>query len=716
MYSQIVHHKLLYRLLATILVIVSTLSGKAQYSISSGGRIDGNQLHYQISPKSSPFSKIISSKNFKKGTENVLNLGMSDQSAWVKIHLINNWKDNPFLVINNSMLDRIIVYQPQANQIDTLIQNTNPFKVLKSGLRHEVKLLLKVGESSVVYLKIDALEQLMIPLTIEDNSRNSISGRIDIFILGTYLGIVLIMALYNLFLFFSTKDRSYLYYVIYVFFVGLTQLGIKGINMFAFISETVYFQNSTLIIYSSIAAFFGIIFTRDFLHVKDYSPRLDKVLVGLCGLFILAVLFLFVSLPAWAFITMQISTVVSAVLIFIVSVIALKKRLKSAKFFFLAWTILLAGAILFTLKDFGILPYNTFTSYLLILASSLEMALLSFALADKINILRIEKDEARIREVKALKSNEKLIKEQNVILETKVTERTKELSDANEELEQVLSDLKQAQAQLVNQEKMASLGQLTAGIAHEINNPINFVASNLEPLKLDIEDLKELLKKYQNISSSQEFENEIDSIKTFTSEIDLEYELKEIDELLDGIKVGAQRTAEIVEGLKSFSRLDEGDHKISNVHAGIDSTLLILKSANKAGAEIEKQYDNTISEIECYPGKLNQVFANLISNAFQAMENNPEGTPPKLVISTKDLQEHIQVSIKDNGSGIPKKDLDKIFEPFFTTKDVGQGTGLGLSIVFSIIKQHQGKITVNSDSNSGTEFKITLPKKLSRVG
>lgn len=345
-------------------------------------------------------------------------------------------------------------------------------------------------------------------------------------------------------------------------------------------------------------------------------------------------------------------------------------------------------------------------------ASSIEMALLSFALADKINVLTTEKEESRLRELNALKENEQLTREQNVILESKVRERTKELLEANLELESVLYNLKNAQTQLVSQEKMASLGQLTAGIAHEINNPINFVSSNINPLRRDIKDLLEVIEKYRSIVSADEFKAKRKEVEVFLEEIDFGYVIKEIDQLVNGIQEGADRTAEIVKGLKNFSRLDEVESKSANLHEGIDSTLLIILSGSKVKVEIVKDYDENIIEIECFPGKLNQVFSNILSNGFQAMENNLPENPPSMKITTKQMKEHVSLSFKDNGPGIPAKTIEKIYEPFFTTKEVGEGTGLGLSIVFSIIESHKGKIEVNSEPPNGTEFLITLPKSI----
>ncbi|MEM7511883.1 MAG: two-component regulator propeller domain-containing protein, partial [Bacteroidota bacterium] len=288
-------------------------------------------------------------------------------------------------------------------------------------------------------------------------------------------------------------------------------------------------------------------------------------------------------------------------------------------------------------------------------------------------------------------------------LENMVQDRTEELSQKTHALEKALVRLKSAQTKLVESEKMASLGQLTAGVAHEINNPITFVIGNVGPLKRDITDVLEVLKKYDETIETNELQKYFKQVEETKEELDFTYILEEISALLRGIEEGANRTSTIVKGLRNFSRLDEEEIKHASVHEGLDSTLLILNSQLKNKIDVVKEYGE-IPEILCYPGKLNQVYMNIISNGIQAIKG--EG---KITLKTWQEKENISVSIKDSGVGMTEEVKQRIFEPFFTTKDVGEGTGLGLSITFGIIEQHQGKIAVNSQSGQGTEFLITLP-------
>jgi PAS domain S-box-containing protein len=307
------------------------------------------------------------------------------------------------------------------------------------------------------------------------------------------------------------------------------------------------------------------------------------------------------------------------------------------------------------------------------------------------------------RDVTERKKAEEVLKNYNDVLKSEVIKQTDSLVKKNLELETILNDLKNAQMQLIQSEKLASLGQLTAGIAHEINNPINFVSANIEPLKQDFEELQMLIEQYTALQHSTNVSHDLLKIQQMSHQIDVSYLIEEIKALLTGIDEGAKRTKEIVMGLRNFSRLDESETKLANIHDGLDSTLMLLRHRIKNRITVERSY-GTLPLIECYPGKLNQVFMNILTNAIQAI-------PGKgfIWINTWQQSNEIHISIKDSGKGMTAKVKDRIFEPFFTTKGVGAGTGLGLSISYGIIQKHNGKIDVHSQPGKGAEFIITLP-------
>ncbi|MFY7803475.1 MAG: ATP-binding protein [Limnoraphis robusta] len=294
-------------------------------------------------------------------------------------------------------------------------------------------------------------------------------------------------------------------------------------------------------------------------------------------------------------------------------------------------------------------------------------------------------------------------------LEEKVEQRTQELRHKNQDLEITLKKLKKTQTQLVQQEKMASLGQLVAGVAHEINNPVNFIYGNVQPATKYARDLLNLIQLYQKHYPQPNSEI-IDDIEA----IDLAFIQEDFMQLLDSMKEGSERIKEIVLSLRNFSRLDESEQKQVDLHQGIESTLRILQNRLKAQSErpeiaVIKQYGQ-LPLLNCYPGQLNQVYMNLLSNAIDALEQDRTIINPHILINTTLINNNIEIRIADNGSGIKSEVLERIFDPFFTTKPVGKGTGLGLSISYHIIvENHKGKLLCNSQLGKGTEFIIKLP-------
>jgi signal transduction histidine kinase len=278
-----------------------------------------------------------------------------------------------------------------------------------------------------------------------------------------------------------------------------------------------------------------------------------------------------------------------------------------------------------------------------------------------------------------------------------------ELEKQKYELKHTLNELTKAQTHLVQSEKMASLGQLTAGVAHELNNPINFISASIKPLQRNVEDLLALLAKYDAVITKNDLSDGFGEVEDFKESVDLDYLIKETQNLFKGITEGSTRSMQIVKDLRTFSRIDENEFKPVDIHEGIDSTLLLLHHKMQNRIKVHKKYGK-ISHVECLPGKLNQVFMNILTNSVLAIEDKGE-----ITIETTRIVDMVKISFKDNGKGMPPEVREHIFEPFFTTRKVGEGTGLGLSISYSIIEEHAGTIEVASEPGKGTEFIITLP-------
>ena len=295
----------------------------------------------------------------------------------------------------------------------------------------------------------------------------------------------------------------------------------------------------------------------------------------------------------------------------------------------------------------------------------------------------------------------------------------KSLEQRTTELSQALDNLKQAQVHLVHSEKMSSLGQMMAGIAHEINNPVNFIYGNLAPAKEYIQDLINFLELYSEYHPQPH-----PKIQAWMEKMDVDYLKEDLPKLINSLELGSDRIRRLVLSLRNFSRLDEAECKAVNLHEGIESTLLILQHRLKACVEypviqVIKDYGQ-LPMIECYPSQLNQVFINLLSNAIDALQSSWENrqqthiTNPTITIHTFAIDDNwVNISINDNGTGISEAVRSQLFDPFFTTKPVGKGTGLGLSISHEIItKKHNGKIDCYSNLDQGTEFVVQIPVQL----
>ena len=295
-------------------------------------------------------------------------------------------------------------------------------------------------------------------------------------------------------------------------------------------------------------------------------------------------------------------------------------------------------------------------------------------------------------------------------LEAEVTIKTEDLRQKTLDLEQTLKNLQYTQAQLIQSEKMSSLGQMVAGIAHEINNPVTFIVGNIRHAEYYVNDLQNLLNMYQ-----QEYPQPSSAIQAKLAEIDLEFLWDDFQKIINSMKVGSDRISRVVLSLRNFSRLDESEMKVVDLHSGIESTLLILQNRWKnhpyyPPVKIIKNYSN-LPKISCYPSQLNQVFMSLIINALDALQDdNNLIKKPEIMISIQIIDNNkIRISIADNGIGIPDSIQAKIFDPFFTTKPVGKGSGLGLTVSYAIVKKHGGQLTCNSTVGQGTEFVMEIP-------
>jgi hypothetical protein len=634
------------------------------------------------------------------------NFGINNDVIWLKYQVENQGENlEKYLYINNPSLDSLELFVVQDGKVLDSYLGGRLVDFTRRSIPSK-SIIFKVdipNEGHVdLYLKVNSVNKKIITSSVA--SREFLERLInrENILFGIFTGVIVGLFFYNLFLFFSVRDKLYLIYVIHTVLVWFAQSSILGYTQEILWPNFIWMNLRAGVIFSSLVSIVGIWFLRVFLSTDKFVPKLDR------GFYFIYLVYAFILVNAFFFsITVSYQTLLvtqSIVVIFVLLVAfsILKLGYRPARYYLLAWSVFMLGIFLFVLSEMGIIPTNDLTAYIMPLGSALEVVLLSFALADKINILKKEKEEEQAERLKVLKQNEELVREQNTLLEEKVRVRT-------DELEQALRNLQNTQSQLVSQEKMASLGQLTAGIAHEINNPINFVSSNITPLKRDIKDIMEVIDFYRTTGQSEFAPESKKKAADLEEELELDYVLEEVDQLLKGMEEGAKRTVEIVKGLRLFSRVDEQDVKKVDLHDGINSTIILLNSSIPGKIRIVRDFGE-LPMVECLAGKINQVFMNIINNAVHALSDHIDTIKdPKIEIRTRSLGDSVVVEIEDNGPGMPEHVKERIFEPFFTTKSVGRGTGLGLSIVYSIIENHKGTMEVNTEVGQGTTFIITLP-------
>lgn len=710
----------MHKLLLLSLLFISSLAAVGKEIAFDGGDIlIGKYVETAVDPTGKlTIHDIIHSGSFKESKVETPNFQLSDAAYWVKFSVRNiTPNDDLMLELAYPLLDSCQLFEVEGDSISVQsIFESDEF--YKREIEHQnfvFAINLEKGHPKTFYLRVKGSEQILLPLILRDDRGFLKSSLVTEMISGMHMGLLVVMILYNIFIYLSIFEKSYLYYVLYILFIGLTHATIMGYTHKFLWPESSNFNNFSIVLFPALGGIFAILFFRNFLNTKEKVPILDKVLNVIIFLYITAVFTRLLGKDSLSYRIIDFSGLTAVLLGIGIAARLSLQNYRPAKFFLLAWTIFLVGIILFVMRNLNILPYNNFTNYTMQAGTDIVVILLSFALADKINILKKEEEASREQALRVSLLNEKIIREQNVLLERKVEERTTELKQTNYELTNTLNKLKDAQAQLIESEKMASLGQLTAGIAHEINNPINFVSSNIRPLKRDINDLLEILSAYdefRQVDNLEAFKQKLKEVEEKKIELDLEYLKEELEMLLKGMEDGAHRTVEIVKGLKIFSRVDESDLNFVNINEGIESTLVILNNQMSSRMKLTREL-GSIPAIECFAGKLNQVFMNILTNSIHAvLDEKNSSKVPSIWVKTSMVDENsVLISFRDNGMGMPPEVKAKIFEPFFTTKDVGKGTGLGLSIVFKIIEAHKGTIDVISEVGKGTEFIIKLPVK-----
>lgn len=700
----------LIKYILTLSILVPLFCHSQPIVITDKGILDnfGDQVEIIIDENDNfTLDQILSSSEFEKQHDKVLNLGISTNTYWIKIPISNRTEiENLYLDIKQPSIDEVTFYFPSENgysakeESDSKPLNTRSFE----NQNYIFPLNLKKDESKTYYLKLKSGDHLMVPMSIAPKEiiieRNTSK---DIYF-GIFTGIMLALFLYSIITYLNLRDKSYALYVLYVFVMYLNQANVLGYSLRFFWPEMPNLERGSVYLFIPLSGIVGILFLIKFIQIKRYSQFLLYPLVISMGAYVVAIISGITGYHNFAYNIIEINGSSIAIYIIAISFIIWRKGNRQAGSLLLAWSIFLFGLVAFILKDLNVLEHNDFTVYTITIGTAAQGILLSFGLADKINILKKEKEEAQKREIEALRVNEKE-------LEARVIARTLELEQAEQKATKAYHELIVSQKQLVESEKLAGLGQMTAGIAHELNNPINFVSSNVGPLQRDVEDVIQILDEFAGLPPDTNSE-EWKEVRRRYDKMQIPYVKKEIEMLLKGIEEGSQRTAEIVKGMRIFARADKDTLVPANINDCINSTLVVMKSVLKNEVTLKRSIDMNIPVLDCYPGKLNQAIVNLVSNAVQATKVNRKSVEDRIVeVKSYFDDNNLFISVKDNGPGISDEILNKIFDPFFTTKQVGEGTGLGLSIAMGIAEEHNGHIEVITEVGKGSEFIIHLPRK-----
>jgi signal transduction histidine kinase len=614
---------------------------------------------------------------------------------WVKFELQNSSNDNNEWLIEYDKWETVEMYISDSISgfMKKITGHTIPFdkKDFRLANRNLIDVKINKSETKEIYAKLTTgydymqrPEDLSCTVYLKTSVVEYQDGVMSI--IYFFSGIYVVMLLYNLFVYYSIREKSYLYYLYLIFFSLFALWENTGytVQLFHSIARFPSWVTNFDLVSSSLFGIAIILFTRSFLKTKKYSPAIDKIF---SFIIIALVLVLIPALFGHSFLATNISGLLgmlTSALTLIASIKSYRQKYPSSGIFLLANGIFMISIFLYLALAILKQNQNFLFNFSISIGSAIQIVLFSFALGNRINVLKKQNEESQLKIIEQLQLYGELQDKTNKELEQKVEERTKELKDS--------------QQQLIQQEKLASLGEVTAGVAHEIQNPLNFI-KNFSELNTDlIIELQEELNS-GNIIAVKELSEDIKSNSEKISS--------------HGIRVDS-----IVKGMLQHTRTNSSQKEMVDINTICDEYIGLsfhgLRAKDKNfNAKIVKNYDTNIGGVNINRQDIGRVLLNLLNNAFYAVNEKQSaalnGYDPAVTISTTKNTNTFQISIQDNGPGIPQKILNKIFQPFFTTKPTGKGTGLGLSISYEIVKEHNGQLTVNTKDGGFTEFIITIP-------
>jgi signal transduction histidine kinase len=673
---------------------VFTISAQKTVQVQGSERLFiGKSLEYFVDSTQHLGLQDIMGKTFIACQSEILNLGNTPYKIWIRFSLVSKKDKESLLEINAPLLSKLEVYQITGDS-SRLVFNGGFLKPFHERPVYSENWLfnlhLEAGTVSTIYMMGQSIYPFQIPIVLSSENKFVEANQFHNLFWGIYMGVMIFAFIYNFFVYLSVRERSYLYYLLYVISSVGFYLGLEGFGFQLLWPDSPGF-NPIFPILVSFSNCFLTVFTLRFLRINKDQKALFYWGWTSNIIFILLAILNIAGVYELALGLSQLFSLLVCIFYITAGIVSLRRGVSTAKYYLIGWSAFLLLIILFILALNNVVPSNFFTTHGIFIGHMTEVLLLSFALADRINVLKTENEKKQKEIIIQLEENHQLQTKVNRELEQKVEERTAELKHS-------LENLKSTQSQLIQSEKMASLGELTAGIAHEIQNPLNFMNNFSE---LNVELLDELRQEMKNGNTS-----DADSI----AEIVRENELK--------ISNHGKRADAIVKGMLQHSRSNTGVKEAVDINSLVDEYLRLSYNGLRAkekdfNATIKTDFDITIGKINLIPQDIARMLLNLYNNAFYFVSEKKKTAgavyEPTVSISTKKTGNKVEIRVKDNGKGIPPKVVDKIFQPFFTTKPAGQGTGLGLSISYDIVKAHGGEIKVETKEGDFTEFVVHLP-------
>ncbi|MGH8491841.1 MAG: sensor histidine kinase [Moraxellaceae bacterium] len=711
-------HSLLLRLLASLWLMTVLVAGSAHAdNVTIGaGEIRqnlGRHLEYYFDPSGTMTLddvRRLPDSAFKPSHYDIPNFSFTPAHVWLRFKVQWQAPDRRAYIVwqQYPLTDHFTFYRPdnQGGYQSSLTGDQYPFAQRELPTRaFGFFLQARPGETDTYYMELHGAGTINVDLQLTSLRQGIADTETRHLLMGLYYGGLVALLLFNLILFFTLRESIYLYYTLYGVGLGLAFFDVTGLAFRYFWPETVW-MNTSFLVFVFISMHAQAQFTRKFLNLKQEWRLLDRFFLTFIVLNALTLIAVFFAPDRFLYPASQRLAAVIAILCMVAGAGLWWRGYKPARYFTAASGFYVSGMLVYVMQNFGVLPTSVLSNYSVQIGSSLELILFSFALADRINHMKDEKSalEAAARQQ---------LLEHNQTLESKVHERTQDLLKSLRAVNEKHEALMAAQQQLVQSEKMSSLGGLVAGVAHEINNPANFTRLAAENLERDILRLQDFLHGLTDENSDPQLL------------ADLDKRFGRLDQQLSLIHDGTQRLSLIVSDLRSFSRLDESETQIARPDDGLAATLNLVRAQYGNSITIELQQENMQATGFCHPAALNQVFMNLAVNACQAITERARQEGRQTVpLGTLHVQTRLQgeaqdcwlAEFRDDGNGMDAQTQQRIFEPFFTTKDVGSGTGLGLSVSYGIVRKHDGEIIVESAPGQGSCFRVCLPLKQQAAG